>query len=80
MAQWNMTVIGTGAHHNYKHDAEGKAVWNADTQDYERAIDYDADVLFKEFVAKLNSAGHLITHASFTHGGREVSVHNENTH
>jgi hypothetical protein len=71
MGNWNMTVTGVGAHHNYKRDAAGKLVTDGNGG-YERTIDYDADVLFSEFVAKLRAAGHQIQHASFTHGARET--------
>ena len=74
MGQWNMTVIGTGAHHNFKKGDDGKFIEDG-KGDYLRTIDYDADQLFKEFVAKLEAAGHIITHASFTTGIREVSAH-----
>ena len=74
MGQWNMTIMGTGAHHNFEQDKEGKLIEDG-KGDYLRRIDYDADALFKEFVAKLEAAGHIITHASFTSGMREVSAH-----
>jgi len=52
MGYWNITIEGTGAHHNKKH---------AD----------DANRLAAEFVQKLRDAGHTVSHASFTHSGRD---------
>lgn len=78
MGMWNMTVVGSGAHHNFK--KERRPWGDGSTQEclvpdgkggYERTIDFDADMLFREFVEKLRAKGHCIEHASFTHGGRE---------
>lgn len=52
MGQWNITIQGTGAHHNKQYPA-------------------DANRLAAEFVQKLRDAGHVVTHASFTSGGRD---------
>ncbi len=84
MGMWNMTVLGTGCHHNFKQKAleEGDPNphnWPLGTKvlvpdgkgGYERTVESDADAMFKEFVEKLKAAGHSISHASFTHGGRE---------
>ena len=70
MGQWNMSVIGTGAHHNFKLDKEGRFI----TDEIGKAIrtyDGDADKLFEEFVQKLREMGHSVEHASFTHGARD---------
>lgn len=63
MGQFTMVIHGTGAHHN----------WEADEKGYikGRRNNYDADLLFAEFVDELKAKGHAITGATFTVGGME---------
>jgi hypothetical protein len=81
MGMWNMTVLGTGAHHNFKQEKRAWTEGDGSEQmclvpdgkgGYARTIDYDADLLFTQFVEKLRALGHQIEHASFTHGGRDT--------
>lgn len=48
MGNWNISINGTGAHHNEK--------------------DYDADVLFKQFVELLKEKGQNVESAFLTVG------------
>ena len=68
MGNWCMVVQGTGPHHNYK-----KKTVTDERGTYEaidgRANDYDADLLFKEFVEFVKSKNQNVTHATFTSGG-----------
>lgn len=72
MGQFTMVIHGTGAHHN----------WNVNERGYieGRKNDYDADLLFAEFVDLLKSKGHNITGATLTYGcmqGAESVVRQE---
>jgi hypothetical protein len=55
MGQWNITIRGTGQHHN--------------TTAADDIRKNDAEVMAAEFVAKLKSAGHHVRAATITHGG-----------
>lgn len=59
MGNWNMTIVGLGAHHNDDHPVD-------------EVRQYDANYLFKRFLADLKEKGHKIDHASFTYGGSET--------
>lgn len=79
MGMWNITILGTGAHHNYKtvtKEVDGRVEINHlvpdGKGDFVRTVEGDADLLFKEFVEKLKSLGHSISHASFTVGGTTI--------
>lgn len=63
MGQFTIVIHGTGAHHNWETDDKGYIKG--------RRNDYDADLLFAEFVDKLKARGHTITGATFTVGGME---------
>lgn len=52
MGDWNISIQGSGAHHN------------ADFPE-------DAEKMAKRFVQELRGAGHSISSAMFTSGGRE---------
>lgn len=58
MGNWNITIQGTGAHHNDS---------NPLAQDTIR----DAEKLAAEFVEKLKAVGQKVESATFTYGGRE---------
>lgn len=58
MGQWNITIRGTGAHHN--RDADGKA-----------SHPQDADRMLSRFVRELRKAGHSLASATITHGGEQ---------
>lgn len=68
MGQFTIVVHGTGAHHNWASTDEGP---NKAGFLLGRRNDYDADLLFSEFVELLKSKGHTITGATFTVGGME---------
>lgn len=53
MGNWQISIRGTGAHHN------------EDNPD-------DANVMAARFTAELMEAGHIVTDATFTHGGVEL--------
>lgn len=71
MGQWNMTVIGVGAHHNHERDGDKLIPESAPGRYKSRIPEQDANKLFEDFVDTLRSAGLSIEHASFTHGGRD---------
>lgn len=56
MGNWNITIVGTGCHHNTNRDDS----WRDNN---------DADIQFKNFVDALKASGHTIHHASFVFGG-----------
>lgn len=59
MGNWNISIEGLGSHHNGA-DAVVKEL-----------NEYDADKLAKKFVKELKHHGHIVDKASFTHGGAE---------
>lgn len=65
MGNWNISIRGVGAHHNWQ-DAEGNPGGNPK----------DADRMARRFVRELKEAGHSITGAEITHGG--VTVYESN--
>ena len=68
MGQWTIVIHGTGAHHNWvtADGPDGRSGYIAG-----RKNDYDADLLFAEFVDLLKAKGQTITGATFTVGGME---------
>jgi hypothetical protein len=66
MGQFTIVIHGPGAHHNVATTDEGAGKAGLILG---RANDYDADLLFTEFVDLLKSKGHTITGATFTVGG-----------
>jgi hypothetical protein len=70
MGQWTIVIHGTGAHHNW---ATTPDPTKPDGSGYEfitgRKNDFDADLLFAEFVDKLRAAGHALGGTTFTYGG-----------
>lgn len=71
MGNYTIVIHGTGAHHNWakvqdpRDDRPGRELISG------RSNDYDADLMFAEFVDALKTKGHNITGATFTHGGME---------
>lgn len=68
MGQWTIVIHGTGAHHNWAttDGPDGRTGYITG-----RKNDYDADLMFAEFVDQLKERGHTITGSTFTHGGME---------
>jgi hypothetical protein len=64
VGDWNITVQGTGCHHNFARDDE----WRDQN---------DADRAFERFVQELRSAGHRVHSATFTHGARQEAKDSE---
>ena len=60
MGNWNITIQGTGMHHNQQKTETGEEF-------HER----DANRMAAEFVQRLKDAGHHIDSATFTHGARD---------
>lgn len=60
MGQWNITIRGTGCHHN-KGGAFSSKTGSAT----------DANRMAAEFVKELKEAGHAVVSASITYGGDE---------
>lgn len=71
MGNYTIVIHGTGAHHNWSLEPDPKHPERGNTYISGRANDYDADLLFAEFVDHLKAKGHNITGATFTHGGME---------
>ncbi len=71
MGNYTIVIHGTGAHHNWakvqdpRDNRPGRELISG------RTNDYDADLMFAEFVDALKAKGHNITGATFTHGGME---------
>lgn len=72
MGQWTIVIHGTGAHHNWATvDDPTKPAKTGHQFITGRKNDYDADLMFAEFVDQLKAKGHTITGSTFTHGGME---------
>ena len=72
MGQYTIVIHGTGAHHNWaKVDDPTKEPGSGSQYISGRSNDYDADLLFAEFVDLLRAKGHNVTGATFTVGGME---------
>lgn len=70
MGQFTIVIHGVGAHHNW---ATEKRDGDMGSGEYivGRKNDYDADLMFAEFVDALKAKGHTITGATLTVGGME---------
>ena len=68
MGQFTIVIHGTGAHHNWE-TAELEGPTGKGDYIVGRKNDFDADLLFAEFVEHLKAKGHTITGATFTVGG-----------
>jgi hypothetical protein len=68
MGQWTMVIHGTGAHHNLSttEGPDGRTNYIKG-----RTNDYDADLLFADFVDGLKAKGHNVTGATLTYGGMQ---------
>ena len=63
MSAWTLVIHGNGPYNNWKFD---------DARNVIGAPKTDANIMAKDFVAKLKAAGHYIEDAQFTQGGRSV--------
>lgn len=68
MGQYTIVIHGTGAHHNWATEKRDGQIGDIITG---RKNDYDADLMFAEFVDALKAKGHTVTGATFTSGGME---------
>jgi hypothetical protein len=59
MGNWNITIQGTGQHHNF------------DKEPPHHCDPRDANKMAQEFLARLIEAGHSITSATITHGASD---------
>ncbi len=71
MGQWTIVIHGTGAHHNWATTPDPERPETGGHFIIGRKNDYDADLMFAEFVDQLRACGHNITGSTFTHGGME---------